>query len=327
MPSDRHRMNKRILLTLLGCATIGFAQPSVVSLAPLNGSGPTATFTSVYRHTGGVEQIYLGYLLILPTPNVVQYTATGSCLIEYNRLGNGRRGGMRLIDNAGTGWLGGIEGVNVGVGGTTLTNNYCTVNTNQVTVAFNATDMTITVPVTFFGNFTGPLGTFLQQEDVHGNWTGMTQFGNWTAYGLQSPKPGPYVGQITIPAYAKTPVNVDVYTGHTGGLAQIFTSNVLVAEKIVGGSIRCHIIYFQSTHDIRLVNAAGDGFVSGSPQQNGQCAIGNFNDLLYAAGSGNEVHIHIPMQWNPAVTIPQKLNVWVNTFDNSGKLTHWIGAQ
>ena len=94
MPSDRHRMNKRILLTLLGCAAIGFAQPSVVSLAPLNGSGPTATFTSVYRHTGGVDQIYLAYLLILPTPNVVQYTATGSCLIEYNRFANGKRGGM-----------------------------------------------------------------------------------------------------------------------------------------------------------------------------------------------------------------------------------------
>ena len=316
-------MNIRIILTLLGCAAVGMAQPSVVSLTPLNGSGPSATFTSVYRHAGGVNQSYLGYLLILPTPNIVQYTATGSCLIEYNRISNG----MRLIDNAGTGWLGPLEGVKVGPGGTTLTNAYCSVNTAAVTVAFNTTDMTITVPVTFFGNFTGPLGTFLQQADVKDNWTGMTQFGNWTAYGLLAPKPGPYVGQITIPPYTKTPVNVDVFTGHTSGLAQIFTSNVLVAEKIVGGSVRCHIIYFQATHDIKLVNAAGDGFVTGSPQQNGQCAIGNFNDLLYAAGSGNEVHLHIPMQWNAAVPIPQKLNVWVNTFDNSGKLTHWIGAQ
>ena len=62
------------------------AQPSVVSLTPLNGTGPSATFTSVYRHAGGVNQSYLGYLLILPTPNIVQYTATGSCLIEYNRI-------------------------------------------------------------------------------------------------------------------------------------------------------------------------------------------------------------------------------------------------
>jgi hypothetical protein len=273
-----------------------------------------------------VNEIYLGYLLILPTPNIVQYTATGSCLIEYNRLGNGKRGGMRLIDNAGTGWLGGIEGVNVGLGGTTLSNNYCTVNTTQVTVAFNATDMTITVPVTFYQNFTGPLGTFLQQEDVHGSWTGMTQFGNWTAYGLFSPKPGPYVGQITIPPYTNAPVNVDATTGHTGGLAQIFTANVLVADKIVGGSVRCHIIYFQAAQEFHLVNAAGNGFVTGFPQDNGQCIIGHLNGrLLYASGGGNEIVVHIPMQWK--VAIPQKLNVWVNTFDNSGKLTHWIGAQ
>jgi hypothetical protein len=323
MPSHRHCMNIRLFLTLLGCATVGLAQPSVVSLTPLNGSGPTATFTSVYRHAGGVNQSYLGYLLILPTPNIVQYTATGSCLIEYNRISNG----MRLIDNAGTGWLGPIEGYKVGPAGTVLTNAYCTVNTRDVTVAFTTTDMIITVPVTFFGNFTGPLGTFLQLWDVNDVKTGMTQFGNWTAYPLASPKPGPYVGQVTIPPYTKAPVNVDVFTGHTSGLANIFTSNVLVADKIVGGNIRCHIIYFQATHDIRLVNAAGDGFVTNTPQQNGQCAIGNFNDLLYASGSGNEVHLHIPMQWNPSLPIPQKLNVWINTFDNFGKLTHWIGAQ
>ena len=98
-----------------------------------------------------------------------------------------------MPERAGSGRL---EGVKVGLGGTTLTNNYCSVNTTQVTVAFNATDMTITVPVTFFGNFTGPLGTFLQQADVHGNWTGMTQFGNWTAYGLFGHRnPGPTSGK------------------------------------------------------------------------------------------------------------------------------------
>ena len=35
------------------------------------------------------------------------------------------------------------------------------------------------VPVTFFGNMNGVMGTFLQELDVDGIWTGMTQFGNW----------------------------------------------------------------------------------------------------------------------------------------------------
>ena len=40
---------------------------------------------------GGATQHYLGYMLFLPTPNVVNFTATGSCLVEYNRISNGMR--------------------------------------------------------------------------------------------------------------------------------------------------------------------------------------------------------------------------------------------
>src|SRR5215204_5388808 len=63
-----------------------------------------------HAYTGGATQHYLGYILFLPTPNVVNYRATGSCLVEYNRISHG----MRLIDNAGTGWLGGISGITLG---------------------------------------------------------------------------------------------------------------------------------------------------------------------------------------------------------------------
>src|SRR4051794_833912 len=135
-------MKHVLCLTLLGCSVMCFGQPAVVSLSPLNGSGSTATFTSVYRHSGGVNQNYLGYLLILPTPNIVWFTAKGSCLIEYNRISNG----MRLIDDAGTGWLGGQSGIPVGPGGSTLGNSYCSVNTAAVTRTLGATDVTVTVP-------------------------------------------------------------------------------------------------------------------------------------------------------------------------------------
>src|SRR5688500_6201009 len=148
-------MNLKTFLSFLGCSMIVLAQPSVLSLAPLNGLGSTATFTSVYRHTGGVNQNYLGYLLILPTPNIVWFTATGSCLIEHNRISNG----MRLINDAGTGWLGGESGVPVGPGGTILSNSYCSVNTAQAVRSLVGTDMTVVVPVTFKGTLTGVMGT------------------------------------------------------------------------------------------------------------------------------------------------------------------------
>jgi hypothetical protein len=316
-------MKIKTLLSLFGFTLMASAQPSVISLVPLNGSGTTATFTSVYRHTGGVNQNYLGYLLILPTPNIVWFTATGSCLIEHNRISNG----MRLINDAGTGWLGGDSGVPVGAGGTILTNSYCTVNTTQVTRTLVGNDMTVTVPVTFKGTLTGAMGTFLQSLDVTGVWTGMTQFGNWTSTAITTPKPGPYVRQVLVPAYDKVPTKVDAYSGHSSGLDALYTVNVLVAENIVGGTRRCHIIYFGGTRELRLVNDAGTGFTTNSPQQNSTCAIGRVrpNEEMFASGQGNELFLHIPMVFNPDITT--RLNVWVNTFDNSGNLTHWIGAQ
>ena len=303
---------------------IAAAQPSVVSLQPLNGTGSTATFTSVYRHTGGVLQNYLGYLLILPTPNIVWYTATGTCLIEHNRISNG----IRLIDDAGTGWLGGESGVPAGPGGTTLSNSFCSVNTTQVIRSLVGTDMTVRVPVTFKTSLTGVMGTFLQALDVTGAWTGMTQFGNWTSTAISTPKPGPFVRLIQVPSYDKVPMKVDAYSGHTAGLSALSMINVLVAENLVGGTRRCHVIYFATTRAIRLVNDAGTGFTTNSPAQNSTCALASSPgnpDFMFASGQGNEVHLHIPMVFNPDVTT--RLNVWVNTFDIHGNLTHWVGAQ
>ena len=86
---------------------VGPGAPSVVSFSPLSGSGTTGTFTATFQQSSGNH--YFGYMLFLPTPNR-WYTATGSCLIEYNKYSNG----VRLINNAGTGWLGGQSGIPIG---------------------------------------------------------------------------------------------------------------------------------------------------------------------------------------------------------------------
>lgn len=312
-------MKIRILLSLLGCSMFGLAQPTLVSLSPLNGTGSSATYTSVYRHPGGVDKTYLAYLLILPTPNVVQFVATGSCLVEYNRISRG----VRLIDNPGTGWLGPITGVPIGLGGSLLQNNFCSVNTSLITATLAGTDLTVRVPVTFKPGFSGPMGTFLQLADVNDNWTGMNQFGNWTPFAISTPKPGPFVRSIQVARNGLFPSKLDVFSGHTSGLPSLSMINVLVAEKIVGGTHRCHIIYFAGTKEIKLVNDAGTDFINGNPPFNNTCAIGNLSgDIMFASGQGNEVHLHIPMLFNPDITTP--LNVWVNTFDTTGKLTHWM---
>ena len=163
------------------------------TLTPSNGSGLSNRFTGTFTHTGGATQHYLGYMLFLPTPNVVNYVATGSCLVEYNRISNG----MRLIDNAGTGWLGGQSGITLGTAGATLSNNQCTVSVQGATASVNGNTMTVNVTVTFKTAIGPVLGTFLQALDVNGTWTGMTQIGNWTVPGALQTRPGPTIAGLT----------------------------------------------------------------------------------------------------------------------------------
>jgi hypothetical protein len=129
------------------CNAQGF--PCVASLTPTSGSGLSGTFTGIFTHSGGASQHYLGYILFLPTPNVVQYTATGSCLVEYNRISNA----MRLINDAGTNWLPGVLGVPLSQGGS-LTNSHCTLDVTHSSASVNGTIMTVTLKVTFSPNFT-----------------------------------------------------------------------------------------------------------------------------------------------------------------------------
>ena len=119
--------------------------PDVASLQPLTGSGSSGTFTAVFTHSRGSNQLYLGYILFLPTSNIVSYTCKGFCLIEYNRISNG----MRLIDDPGTGWLGPISGVPLGPNAGTLSNSQCTVNLSAASASLGPNTMTVTVPVTF----------------------------------------------------------------------------------------------------------------------------------------------------------------------------------
>jgi hypothetical protein len=157
--------------------------PAVVSLNPRSGSGFTATFAATFSQSSNNH--YLGYLLILPTPNVVNYTATGSCLIEYNKYSNG----VRLIDDAGTDWLGPVSGEPIKPAAATLTNSRCSVNVANVIANISGSTMSVTAPVTFFQPLGPVLGTFLQAQDDKGVWTGMTQFGNWVLPGAPQNRP------------------------------------------------------------------------------------------------------------------------------------------
>ena len=292
--------------------------PDVVSLSPNSGSGASGTFTATFRHPGGVFKHYLGYILFLPTPNVVSFRAQGSCLIEYNRISNG----MRLIDNAGTGWLGPIEGVPVAPTTPPLSNNACTVNVAGVSVALSGTDMVINVPVTFnTAAVTQVVGTFIQEDDVNGNWTDFRQFGNWIVPGAPT-KPGPYVSGATPTTGAGSSATFSITVGHTSGTTALSDIHIRFNTAIVGGS-PCHAVYF-ANNTIALINDAGTALVGpvslGAPLTTGRCSIGAGASRSL---SGNNLTLNLPMTFS-AANFGGSKNVYVDVFDIHGAVTHWV---
>jgi parallel beta-helix repeat protein len=302
------------------CNAQGF--PCVASLTPANGSGLTGTFTGVFTHSGGAGQHYLGYILFLPTPNIVQYTATGSCLVEYNRISNA----MRLINDAGTDWLPGTIGLPVGQSGS-LTNSHCTLNVGQSGAVINGTTMTVNAAMTFNSAFSGELATFMQGFDVTGAYTGMTQFGNWMA-SAGGQAPGPYVVGISPLSGAGSSTTLTFTAGHTSGVSSLSFVTLLISSVIVGGT-PCQAFYFPAANVLNLVNDAGTAMVSANgiapgtagSLANSRCTINT--GTASRTVSGNNVSVNLPMTFSTA-NFPGAKNVYVNAFDNFGFLSHWV---
>jgi hypothetical protein len=296
----------------------------VESLIPTTGAGSSGTFSGVFTHTGGATQHYLGYMLFLPTPNVVNFTATGSCLVEYNRISNG----MRLIDNAGTGWIGGIEGIRLGTPGAVLDNSFCTVNVQSATALVAGTQMTVNVPIVFKPALGPVLGSFLQAEDVNGLWTGMTQFGNWVLPGAPLVRTGPAIASILPTTATGSAANYTITATHPGGPGALTQVHLLLSDKIVGGT-PCQAVYFPGSNTINLINDAGNGLVSptgvvpGSAVilSNSRCGV-NVAGATVAA-TANSVAVTLPMTFSSA-TFGGIRNVYGIAFDNTGLTSHWV---
>jgi uncharacterized protein YkwD len=295
--------------------------PAVISLQPINGAGFSNTFTGTFTQTSNNH--YLGYLLFLPTPNVVMYTATGSCLVEYNKYSHG----VRLIDNAGTGWLGPVSGVPIAPGAQTLTNNQCSVNVANVVATVNGSSMNLTVPVTFFGSLGPVLGTFLQALDSNGVWTGMTQFGNWVLSGAPQNRLGPAIASVSSTATSGAQATYTLVAFHTAGASSLAMIHLLTSASIVGSPV-CQVVYFPAANVLNMINDSGTALVSGTgltPGQagtldNSRCSVNVA--LASRTQSVNNVALVLPVTYTQSFT-GQK-NVYVNAFDNVGLLSHWV---
>jgi hypothetical protein len=276
----------------------------------------------MFAHPGGARELYLGYVLFLPTPNVVQYTAKGSCLIEYNRISNG----FRLIDDFGTGWLGPASGVRLGPSAASLANSQCSIDVSKAIASVSDEMMVVTLPVTFRSGSSPVMATFLQCVDVKDNWTGMTQFGNWLVPGSSPSRPGPSIISVSATATAGSAATYTISVGHTGGAP--LDAVHLRASSTIADSPACHVIYFPFLDSINLVNASGDALIAKAhikvgthgTLENGLCSVST--DAARSSKNAERLTIHVPITYTPA--FKGNKYIFANGFDTAGRLTHWV---
>lgn len=299
----------------------------------------TYQFHVFSKHAGGPAYSYLTYLLLLPLPNRPAFTADGVCLVEYNKLSHG----VRLIDNAGTGWLGPLEGVPVRPTAPVLENNSCLVDVSATRVSIaNLTDIAsasvqVRFQVTPKPALSGPVGVFHQVLDVMGNWTDFRQTADLTFY-PGGPRPGP--GVIALNQHLEgTAAVARVNVRHSAGAGQLGAIHVRFSRLIVSADLDpghvpdvvCHLFYYHNADALGLVNDAGTDLVAPGVVPRGSATVLTNNRCSLNVGAvtvtavGNTLELGLPVTMTPVSSQNDDVNIRVNAFDVSNTmLSHWI---
>jgi hypothetical protein len=188
--------------------------------------------------------------------------------------------------------------------------------------------MTVSVPVTFQTSLGPVLGTFLQAFDVTGNFTGMTQFGNWVLPGAPQFRIGPSVVSINPTNTAGSNVTYTVTASHPAGVGALTQVHLLISDRIVGGS-PCQVVYFPGNNTLNLINDSGSALVSltgvtpgtGGFLANSRCQVNTAAASI--STSGTNLSVNIPLSFTTATFAGAK-SVYGNAFDNTGMTSHWV---
>lgn len=297
------------------------AYPAVVDLLPKTGSGLSVTLTGRFAHPNGIGSHYLAYILILPTPNIVQFTAQGSCLVEYNRISNG----VRLINDAGDNWLGPLSGVPITPFAGTLSNSRCSVDVSRVGISMSGPILSFTAPIQLKPQMGPDLATFIQAQDVTGKWTGMNQFGNWQIPNASQVAQGPRIVSFSRAAIDANTVRVNIAYTHTTSLSRMSLIHLRIAERIVTSQY-CHVLYSPALRAINLIDDTGTALLGWRTANTGaltnnRCSAQS-HDLVSEATNGS-ASVSFTVQRNPQ-TLNGDLRFYVNAFDTDARLTHWV---
>lgn len=282
--------------------------PTSVSVAPAAGSGYTQTFTFVTSDVNGSSDIRWAEYAINAT-----LTSVASCYLHYDRQTNA----LQLANDAGSDWV-----ATRVLGSTfTLQNSRCAIDIVNATATLAGNQLTVVLPITFKGLFTGAKNIYMQAMDFAGLPAGWTTKGAYTvvASGLDPPQ------TISVTPSSGSGLNATfaLLYSDAAGFANLRWVEAAVATTVTSVN-SCYIHYDRVANLIYLANNPGTDWTGaitpGTAQttENSQCRINATGSS--SASSGNNFTFTVSITFK---VFAGAKNVYMQALNNAGVPAGW----
>jgi hypothetical protein len=144
--------------------------PSVAAISVTPGSGSAATQVFGFQFSDSLGAADLSTVWMYITPGFSSSSSANTCILYYDRAANR----LNLENDTGTAWSGAI----VGASGS-LQNSQCSASLSSASVTQSGNNLTLSVPLTFTGAFTGTKQVWMYAGGSRAN-SGWQHLGDWT---------------------------------------------------------------------------------------------------------------------------------------------------
>jgi len=253
------------------------AAPLPRFVTPGSGAGTAQSFTFVFEHPAGWQQLQVLNVL-------ANFWLDGrqACYLAYVPSTST----LYLVDDAGNagGPFAGSLTLNQDTG--TISNSQCTISGANSWAQHDGRQVRLHLAITFNASFAGSKIVYLAARDGVAN-SGWQRLGVWTVPGASLPPGSPEVISLHAPEFTgRDPELVEIEVRDPNGAADIGVVNLLVNDWLDGRQA-CYLAYVPALNTVFLVNDAGDagGPFAGSIVLGTSQTASNTQCTLYAQGS------------------------------------------
>lgn len=258
--------------------------------SPSSGSGTSETISFTFNDGNGASDLAVLNVLV---NNVLD--GRNACYLAY--LPSGPTTGLLVLVNN-NGDAGGPFAGSLAIPGSGLiSNGQCVINGFGSSASMVGDTLTLTLNMSFTGNFTGNRVMYMAARDILGNNSGWRPLGVWNVPG--APSNGTSVVSLAPARATSTTLPVTAVFSDVNGFADLEILNLLV-NNAIDGRAACYIAYLRSTNTVVLVNDNGDagGPFAGSMTipgsgsiTNSQCGVSAVGSSTF--GSGNTLTLNL----------------------------------